>query len=240
MKEKNFKNEEILKKMAEKGDKDATELCGLLYELNILDSDGKGIGRREDQTQAKKMYKRAADAGSPTAQISFAKLLMAKNPESDQAEKYIKLAADKGFFMPEHAGERIKAIQKKLNLVDAGHALVVDDNRTERDMICGIINKRGYKVLAADNGEEALTILKKNKRIALVILDINMPVMNGIDFLRAIRDIEHYSNLAVLVTSFSNEKQHVIDAKRLGISGWMVKPLEIKKLDQFLETIWSA
>ncbi len=70
---------------------------------------------------------------------------------------------------------------------DAGTILVVDDNENNRDMLGRRLLRRGYKALLADTGEAALEMLQSAKRIDLILLDIMMPGMDGLEVLRRIR-----------------------------------------------------
>ena len=67
-------------------------------------------------------------------------------------------------------------------------ALVVDDSRAMRTILVRMLRGVGYEVFEAENGHDALDILRNESPLKLILVDWNMPVMNGIDFVRAVRD----------------------------------------------------
>ncbi|MDB2447055.1 response regulator [bacterium] len=236
-----FKSDDDLQAQAESGDIRAQELCGLLHDLNLIDSDGSGFCKREDKSKAKEMYKSAADQGSSTAQLAYAKLLMDdKDPDFTAAESYFKMAEDNGYIRFQRAAKKVKYVQSKIDQIAGKKVLVVDDNQTEREMLCGLINKRGFEAVPAKHGGDALSVLRNDRGISLILLDVNMPIMNGIEFLKKVRAMEFYKNVAVIVSSSSTDKEHIIEAKKLGVGGWLVKPVEIKKLDKILDYFKAA
>lgn len=78
-------------------------------------------------------------------------------------------------------------------------------------------------LVVAGDGEEALEMLKDLPRPYLIITDINMPRMNGIEFLRKIRESEQYRDSIVFVLTTSNDEQDKIDAYNLNVAGYMLK-----------------
>jgi CheY-like chemotaxis protein len=89
-----------------------------------------------------------------------------------------------------------------------------------------------YKMHVARNGEEALNYLKEGlnnpsfARPDIVMLDLNMPKMNGVEFLSAIRSNDQWKDLKVFVITTSDEKEDRQRVKGLGVSGYIVKPLK--------------
>jgi CheY-like chemotaxis protein len=78
-------------------------------------------------------------------------------------------------------------------------------------------------LVIARDGTEALELLKELPRPFLIISDINMPRMNGIEFLRKVRQSEEYRDSIVFVLTTSNEEQDKIDAYQLNVAGYMLK-----------------
>ncbi|MEJ2033123.1 MAG: response regulator [Deltaproteobacteria bacterium] len=107
--------------------------------------------------------------------------------------------------------------------------LTVDDSASMRQMLSFTLKSAGYEVIEAVDGEVALTKLK-GKEVCMVITDLNMPKMNGIELTRAIRnDINHKSVPIILLTTESGEdlKQ---EARLAGATGWIVKPFKPEQL----------
>lgn len=99
-----------------------------------------------------------------------------------------------------------------------------------------------YKLVVAKNGEEALNILKGNHETVLegppdiILIDINMPRMNGLEFLHILRETPEWNNIKCFVITTSDEKVDRETAKKLGVSGYIVKPFKVNNtssLDSF-------
>src|SRR5262249_9249516 len=78
-------------------------------------------------------------------------------------------------------------------------ALVIDDSRTARLVIGNMLRELGMEVVTAANGVEGLAQLDKNPHVELILLDWNMPEMNGLDFLRTVRSQEAYRHIRILM-----------------------------------------
>ncbi len=95
-----------------------------------------------------------------------------------------------------------------------------------------------YQLHTAKNGEEALELLKNDNAIRpdVVLIDINMPKMNGIEFLTALRNDKKLSDLKCFIITTSDEKVDRESAAQLGVSGYIIKPLKLNNatsLDAF-------
>jgi two-component system chemotaxis response regulator CheY len=90
--------------------------------------------------------------------------------------------------------------------------------------------------LEASNGKEALQMLKDNP-VNLVLLDWSMPELSGIDFLKAVRSIEAYKSLPIIMITGEKDKCNVIEALKYGVSDYMVKPID-RQL--FIEKIFTV
>jgi CheY-like chemotaxis protein len=85
-----------------------------------------------------------------------------------------------------------------------------------------------YTLLTAYNGKEALAMLMGNDNSFIpdvILLDLNMPKMNGIEFLKVIRKVDKLKNIKVFVMTTSGDNEDRISAEELGISGYIIKPL---------------
>ena len=102
--------------------------------------------------------------------------------------------------------------------------LVVEDNELNRAILCEILSG-AYQVLEAGNGQEALDILRQHKdRIALILLDVMMPVMDGYTFLDHIRDDAELSLIPVIVTTQSDGEEDEVSALAHGATDFVPKP----------------
>ena len=83
--------------------------------------------------------------------------------------------------------------------------LVVDDDSDIREAICGVLEAEGYTTLIAENGERALAVIDEGRRPCVVLLDLMMPVMNGWEFMKAVRGKQDLDDLPVVVCSAFTE-----------------------------------
>lgn len=108
------------------------------------------------------------------------------------------------------------------------HIMVIDDSPTIRTSVDFAIRGLGYPLDHAENGADALEKVKeiKNKGddVALCIVDINMPVMDGITFINEFRRIDRFTPVLVLTTE--SEEQKIKAGKEAGATGWIVKPFK--------------
>jgi CheY-like chemotaxis protein len=120
--------------------------------------------------------------------------------------------------------------------------LLVEDDEVD------IMNvKRAFKknniqnpLFVAHNGEEALEMLSDESIVPLpkiIILDINMPKMNGIEFLKVMRQDEKLKNISVFVMTTSNEDSDKINAYNLNVAGYILKPLSFEKFISSVATL---
>jgi CheY-like chemotaxis protein len=111
--------------------------------------------------------------------------------------------------------------------------LVVDDEPDAVELLRDFLTGKGYEVSAAASGQEALQKLKQ-ERPHLVLLDIRMPKMNGLEVLRQIRQIDR--EVGVIIVTAVNEEQIGREALKLGAFDFIVKPLNLEYLERSLWT----
>jgi two-component system chemotaxis response regulator CheY len=117
-------------------------------------------------------------------------------------------------------------------------ALVVDDSRTIRIIIRRILLELGYEVCDASNGKEALDVLEAEKPdVSLVLADWNMPIMNGLELLKALRQDSAFSALKVLMVTTETEMEHMQSAMDAGADEYVMKPFTRDILLEKLELI---
>ena len=103
--------------------------------------------------------------------------------------------------------------------------LVVDDNEMNRDMLSRRLERKGYRVMTAADGLHALELVGQEP-IDLVLLDIMMPGMTGIEVLRALREQAPASELPVIMVSAKGESDDVVQALELGANDYVTKPID--------------
>jgi two-component system chemotaxis response regulator CheY len=112
--------------------------------------------------------------------------------------------------------------------------LLVDDSATILLSITNILTKAGYAVEKAANAELGLAKFKGGTKIDLLISDLNMPGMNGIDFIKEVRKLPGYKFMPILFLTTESQQAKRAEAKAAGASGWLVKPATA---DDLLNTI---
>jgi len=111
--------------------------------------------------------------------------------------------------------------------------LVVDDEPNAVELLQEFLTGKGYEVITASNGKEALQMLKA-ERPHLILLDVRMPGMNGLEALRQIREIDR--EVGVIMVTAVNEEETGREALRLGAFDYIVKPLDLAYLERSLWT----
>jgi two-component system, chemotaxis family, chemotaxis protein CheY len=111
--------------------------------------------------------------------------------------------------------------------------LIVDDSATLRASVNFVLTDAGYSVIQAKNGEEGLAKLLENKRagekVDMIISDINMPVMDGISFIKEVKKGE-FRFIPILILTTESENSKKMEGKAAGASGWLVKPFKPEQL----------
>ncbi|HZZ77341.1 MAG TPA: response regulator [Gemmataceae bacterium] len=114
-------------------------------------------------------------------------------------------------------------------------ALVIDDSRTIRTIIGKILKEIGMDVVEAGNGREGLHQIKLHPGIELVLVDWNMPEMNGLEFIQALRAQRAYDRVRILMVTSETESEQVTKALTAGANEYLMKPFSreilIAKLD---------
>jgi two-component system chemotaxis response regulator CheY len=125
------------------------------------------------------------------------------------------------------------AIQSESPLSDAKlpskHILAVDDSESMRDVVSMTLRMAGHEVTVAPDGVKALAMAQKH-HYDLVLTDINMPHMNGIELIRALRALPGYKSTPILTLTTERELPKRQEGKAAGATGWIVKPFLPDKL----------
>jgi two-component system response regulator PilR (NtrC family) len=105
--------------------------------------------------------------------------------------------------------------------------LVVDDERSMRELLAIVLRREGYEVQLAENGRTAIALLERDP-VDLLISDIKMPDMSGVDLLRAAKKIDPHV-LAIMITAFASTET-AVEAMRLGACDYLSKPFDVDLL----------
>ena len=117
------------------------------------------------------------------------------------------------------------------------NVLAVDDDMINLKLLKSMLNKTGNvnEVIEAGNGSDAIGVLKSRNDIDLILLDIIMPVMNGIEMLKVVRADENLKQLPIIVLTTDETKKG--EALEYGANGFLMKPIRADDLKKKIETV---
>lgn len=112
--------------------------------------------------------------------------------------------------------------------------LIVDDSRIMRNIVKNTLLSLKYPAdvfTEAADGEEAFSILEKSE-ITLLLLDWNMPNLNGLELVKRLRSLEKFQNLPIIMVTSEAAKYNIIEAVKAGVTDYLVKPVNEKSLQE--------
>jgi two-component system chemotaxis response regulator CheY len=118
--------------------------------------------------------------------------------------------------------------------------LVVDDSPTIRQQIGRALGDAGFDVVEATDGVDGIDKIDSDRAIGMVILDINMPRMNGLEMLEKVKQQSENENLPVIMLTSEGQKSLIERAKRAGAKGWIVKPFKTELLVGAVRKLMTA
>ena len=122
--------------------------------------------------------------------------------------------------------------------------LIVDDSNFTRSVLKESLRHMKYwKILEAADARIAQQVLQEEEQVKdpvhLIISDVNMPHMTGLEFLRWLRAQEDFKSIPVIMLTTMQEKGSILEAARLGVSHYMIKPFDISTLRERMQTAWD-
>ena len=121
-------------------------------------------------------------------------------------------------------------------------ALVIDDSRSVRAIIGAMLRENGWDVVEASQGREGLDQLERSNDIELVLVDWNMPVMDGLEFIQTVRAQKIYDPVRIVMVTTEAEHTQVLRAMQAGANEYVMKPFtkeiltaKLSLLDAFKE-----
>ena len=114
---------------------------------------------------------------------------------------------------------------------------LVDDSATILLSVSSILGKAGYAVEKAANAEEALKKFAAGVKVDLLLTDLNMPGMNGIELIKKVRTLAAYRFLPILFLTTESQQSRKLEAKAAGASGWIVKPATADELQNTIKLV---
>jgi polar amino acid transport system substrate-binding protein len=126
---------------------------------------------------------------------------------------------------------KVKKVSKDdLMRLEGSHILLAEDNKINQSVILGILDKTGIKVTIASNGKEVVSLSKRLIDIDLILMDINMPILDGYGATMAIRKDSRYNNIPIIALTASGRAEDIQKAKDVGMQEYLEKPINVEKL----------
>lgn len=115
-------------------------------------------------------------------------------------------------------------VERNDKMVEKRLALVVDDSRTMRKFLRQILSGHGFDTIEAANGSEALELMSRHEDIQLALVDWNMPVMNGLDFVVEARKESRFDGVMMMMVTTESDISRVEAALEAGANEYVMKP----------------
>jgi two-component system chemotaxis response regulator CheY len=106
--------------------------------------------------------------------------------------------------------------------------MIVDDSPTIRQVVSTALQRAGYAVLEAADGADAIT--KLQGKIHLIVCDLNMPNLDGLSFVRRMREMPEFKFIPVVMLTTESQTDRKLEGRQAGVRAWMVKPFKTDKL----------
>lgn len=103
-------------------------------------------------------------------------------------------------------------------------ALVIDDSRTMRRIISAVLQTLGFETVEAADGRAALDVLESGTEVDLACIDWNMPVMNGLEFVVAVRENRRWRDVTLMMVTTESEHDQIVRALAAGAHEYLIKP----------------
>lgn len=116
--------------------------------------------------------------------------------------------------------------------------LVIDDSALIHQMYKMVLMRYRCEIIDAMNGQDGLDKLEKNPDVNMILLDINMPVMNGIEFIKKVKAIQAYDNIPIIMVSTEGKEEDTLRGLSLGAKGYVKKPFQPSDLHAIIEQIY--
>ncbi len=108
--------------------------------------------------------------------------------------------------------------------------LIVDDSSTVRQQVAMALKQAGFATTEAGDGLQGLTMIDGSKTIDMVICDVNMPNMNGLEMIEKVKAKPQHKSLPILMLTTEGQPAMIKRAKEAGAAGWIVKPFDAGQL----------
>ena len=118
--------------------------------------------------------------------------------------------------------------------------LVVDDSALIHQMYKMVLMRYRCEIIDALNGQEGIDKLEKNSDASLILLDINMPLMNGLEFIKKLKEIGTFNHIPIIIVSTEGKEEDTMRGLALGAKGYVKKPFQPSDLHALIEKLYPA
>ncbi len=119
--------------------------------------------------------------------------------------------------------------------------LIIDDSDSVRSTLRNLLTEMKHQVVEAEDGKIALEILEKEQTFDLIMCDVNMPNINGMEFIERQGTIDNIKSIPTIMCTTESHPKLVLKAKRVGVvRAWLVKPFKAQRLKETLDRILPA
>lgn len=129
------------------------------------------------------------------------------------------------------------------NPVETGneeYILVAEDSAPNRNILVHLLKRFGYKVIDCEDGEKAWESLQNisDKKLVAILSDIMMPNLSGIELLKKVRHNDQLKALPFVLITAVTEKEYIVEAKELGVNGYILKPVTSERVKSKLKELF--
>lgn len=113
----------------------------------------------------------------------------------------------------------------------SGSILIIDDSAAQRKLVRLALETQGYVIVEAENGMQAIEAMDRiGGSTRLILCDVNMPVMNGLEFVRELKKHENHAAIPVIMLTTETNETMVEEMQSLGTNSWLTKPFKMSDL----------
>ncbi|MBF0274136.1 MAG: response regulator [Nitrospinae bacterium] len=166
-------------------------------------------------------------------------IILTSNNTQEEREKGFEVGAIEYFTKPFTKGylrNYISHLLASSSKTRVEKVLVADDSLICRNIFSSVFTKYGYEHEIVDNGKAVLDLLERGFNPSTILLDYQMPVMNGFEVCKILKQDERYRNIPIIIVTGSSEKDDVLKALKIGADDYLIKPFDGDELIARIET----
>lgn len=118
-------------------------------------------------------------------------------------------------------------------------ALIIDDSSSTRKILGQFMRQMNYEIVEAGDGKEALERFEEAPDISVALVDWNMPVMNGLEFVRRLRENSEHDDVKLMMVTTEHDAEHIEQALSAGANEFVMKPFTFEVLEEKLALLLS-